>query len=238
MASPRAGQFGVSLDVTLDLPLASLGSRALAQLIDLLLLQTIQIVIGLLGLFVLGGAGWVGWKDASTWVVVAFAIVMFSIQWGWFAAWELAWEGQTPGKRVLGLRVVADDGSAAGTVAILVRNLLRTVDFLPGGYCLGMVVMFLHPQSKRVGDLAGGTVVVVEGQLQVEAGRRWPPGIGADDVQVAERFFAQAWGLTPERRRELAGKLVARLTARYPEVFRGLPDDPIEALEAAFPREA
>lgn len=237
MASPRDGAFGVSLDVTLDLPLASLGSRALAQLLDFLLLQLVQLAVGAVGLAALAAAGWAGVKDASTWVIVAFAIVMFSIQWGWFAAWELAWDGQTPGKRALGLRVVADDGSAAGTVAILLRNLLRTVDFLPGGYCLGMVVMFFHPQSKRVGDLAGGTVVVAEGRVEGTT-RRWPEGLAPADVQVVEQYFGHAWGLTPERRRELAGKLLARLATRHPELVRGLPEDPVEAIEAAFPRES
>lgn len=235
MPSPRDGQFGVALDVTLDLPLASLGSRALAQVLDVCLLQVVQIAVVLTGLALMAAAGITFGESATTWVVVVFLVVLFSIQWGWFAAWELAWEGQTPGKRALGLRVVADDGGAAGTVAILVRNLLRTVDFLPGGYCLGVLVMFFHPQSKRVGDLAGGTVVVVEGRPTREVRRVWPSGLGAADVRLVERFFAEAWSLAPERRAELGRLLLARLAERHPGLVRDVPEDPVAALLALFP---
>jgi uncharacterized RDD family membrane protein YckC len=237
MVSSRDGRFGVSLDVTLDLPLASLGSRALAQLVDSCLLAVVQLAVaGAAGLAYLA-LGFSGIDDVGTWPLVAFVVVMFCIQWGWFAAWELGWEGQTPGKRLLGLRVVADDGAAAGTVAILVRNLLRTVDFLPGGYCLGMVVMFLNPQSKRVGDLAGGTVVVVEGRGRSGPVRAWPEGLSAAEVQVVEAFFAQAATLHPERRHALAARLIARLGDAHPELVRGAPEDPVSALHGLFPPE-
>jgi len=233
-ASP-AGRFGVALDVTLDLPLASLGSRALAQLLDMVLLQTVQIAILLLGALLAGLAGLAA-EDAPTWVFAGVLILMFCLQWGWFAAWELAWEGQTPGKRALGLRVVADDGSTAGTVAILLRNLLRTVDFFPAGYLLGLLVMFFHPQSKRVGDLAAGTLVVSETRAPVRR-RRWPAGLRAPELQLLGVWFERLPALSPDRRHPLASKLVERLRGTNPELLGGLPEDPVEALAALCPEE-
>lgn len=73
---------------------------------------------------------------------------------------ELTWNGQSPGKRWAGIRVIRRDGTPVTLIESIIRNLVRIVDFLPIGYGVGIVTMFVHPQSCRLGDLAAGTLVV------------------------------------------------------------------------------
>jgi uncharacterized RDD family membrane protein YckC len=73
---------------------------------------------------------------------------------------ELLWGGQTIGKRVLGLRVMDERALKLRPSQVILRNLMRAVDFLPGFYALGGMVSFFSPRGQRLGDLAAGTVVV------------------------------------------------------------------------------
>ena len=110
-----------------------------------------MIVLWLLALF-LGSFGWFG-------AGVMF-LAAFFLEW-LFPAWcEARWNGATPGKRLLGLMVLNDDGSPVRWAAALTRNLLRAVDFLPFLYATGLAAMLVNRDFKRLGDLAAGTVVV------------------------------------------------------------------------------
>ena len=90
------------------------------------------------------------------------------ITWCYFILLEWQWQGQTVGKRMYGLRVIGEDGSPATFTAVLVRNLVRVVDFLPGFYGLGLVTVIISPRSQRLGDLAAGTYVVRAPKPQVD----------------------------------------------------------------------
>jgi uncharacterized RDD family membrane protein YckC len=90
--------------------------------------------------------------------VTAFAILASWV--AYFVLLEWLWNGQTIGKRRAGLRVIGTDGEPARFTAVLIRNVLRLVDFLPAWYAVGVVLIFLTPRSQRLGDLAGGTYVV------------------------------------------------------------------------------
>ena len=90
----------------------------------------------------------------------AFLIVMFVIEWFYPVLFELFMRGQTPGKKVLGIAVVNDDLSPVTLGTSLVRNLLRTVDFLPMFYLAALVTMLSNRRFQRLGDLAAGTLVV------------------------------------------------------------------------------
>ncbi|MBM3449874.1 MAG: RDD family protein [Armatimonadetes bacterium] len=79
---------------------------------------------------------------------------------------EAIWNGQTPGKRVVGIRVVRIDGRPIGFGQAATRNLVRVLDALPVYYAIGVLVMFLNKSQRRLGDLAAGTVVVHEGASQ------------------------------------------------------------------------
>jgi uncharacterized RDD family membrane protein YckC len=88
------------------------------------------------------------------------AIALFLVTWWYMVLFEVLNQGRTPGKQIMGLRVIHDDGTPVGWPASLIRNLLRFVDMLPFCYSLGAISCLQHPQFKRLGDLAAGTMVV------------------------------------------------------------------------------
>jgi uncharacterized RDD family membrane protein YckC len=139
---------------------AGIGSRFLASLLDHLILILFQLFIfWALGLLVSVARVGSGVADLALALV---AIIYFLLFWGYFALFEIVWNGQTPGKRSGRLRVIRADGQPAGALAILVRNLIRLIDLLPGFYAIGLTVMFFNKDARRLGDLAAGTIVVHE----------------------------------------------------------------------------
>ena len=88
------------------------------------------------------------------------AVSLFILNWWYMVLFEVMNQGRTPGKRLIGLRVIHDDGTPVGWSSAMTRNLLRFVDMLPFGYSIGAITCLNHPQFKRAGDLAAGTLVV------------------------------------------------------------------------------
>jgi uncharacterized RDD family membrane protein YckC len=141
-------------NVSFEHELAALGSRALAWVIDLVAI--IGLILGASialssTLSRLGGLG-----------TAVQLIVVFLIQWGYGAVLEWGFHGKTLGKAILGLRTVSDRGLRITFLEAAIRNLVRTVDFLPVVYGVGGATALLDPKGRRLGDLAAGTVVVQE----------------------------------------------------------------------------
>jgi uncharacterized RDD family membrane protein YckC len=210
-------------NVEVEFELAGLGSRFCAMLIDCLLIGLIVFMLFLLliaaGMSLSpllpdrGGAvaSRLGpWLLAVFWVIVA--VLIFD---GYFIFFEWSLRGQTPGKKAMKVRVLRDDGTPVTANEILVRNLLRLVDFLPAGYAIGAIVMFCSPLCKRLGDIAAGTIVVKEGQLDYRA--------SADKKYQLEPATTGAVNseLTPEERRVLCGFLQRRVEL-LPDARRSL----------------
>jgi uncharacterized RDD family membrane protein YckC len=136
-----------------------------AALIDI----TIQ---GLVVILLLLGAGWVSdyvlpiiesWSAWARALGAALLILLgVTITHGYYFFFEWLWDGQTPGKRWLGLRVVQTSGMPITVWESLTRNLLRTVDFLPGFYGAGALVALINPLNRRIGDMVAGTIVARE----------------------------------------------------------------------------
>ncbi len=84
----------------------------------------------------------------------------FALLWGYFLLFEWLWQGQTPGKRALAIRVIQVQGTSVTFYQSAVRNLLRAVDALPFFYGLGFSVGLCNREQRRLGDLAAGTLVV------------------------------------------------------------------------------
>jgi hypothetical protein len=99
-------------------------------------------------------------ETIAAWVYALLGIVGFIFFWGYYIFFEMLWNGQTPGKRWVGLRVIRTDGTPITLSESFIRNLTRLVDFLPAAYGIGIISMFLDKQSRRLGDLAAGTLVV------------------------------------------------------------------------------
>jgi hypothetical protein len=93
-------------------------------------------------------------------MIAVYALLNFAVIWGYYICFEWLNHGQTPGKQVARIRVVQLDGSPVSALPAVVRNLVRVIDFLPGGYGVGLIVMFTNDQSRRLGDFAAGTLVV------------------------------------------------------------------------------
>lgn len=234
-----AGRFGASLDVTIDLPLAGAPSRGLARIVDMLFLWAVQFVVAFLAGIVLAfaviAAGGVSSFDPSGTTiglaVGAYLLLAFAIQWGALTSIELYMRGQTPGKKLMKLRVVRDDGGSLTLVPALLRNLLR-LDMIPGATLLDLALMLWGGQGKRLGDLAAGTVVVDESGDATA--RVWPPALSAREVALLGVWFARVPDLEPARREPIAARLRARLDAAHPGLVPA-DDSAVRALERLAP---
>src|SRR5579863_6768260 len=146
----------------LDFAVAGIGSRFLALLIDSLIETLVVIVVAILiPVLVQGGIRGI----SPVWLAAGFLVFFFLIYFGYYAIFEIVWNGQTPGKRIIGIRVVKDSGRPLTATETIGRNLLRIVDSLPGFYAIGILVAVLNSRNKRLGDLVAGSLVVRESSL-------------------------------------------------------------------------
>lgn len=146
-------------------------------------------------------------------------LALFALWWGYPIVWE-ALDGRTPGKRLLGLRVVRTDGLSIGWREAFLRGLLLAADFLPVFYASGLATMLLVPGFRRLGDLAAGTLVVHDDQGGFSLAQR--PGsslpvepcpfhlLPADQRALLE-LDERASRIPPERLREI-GDIAEPLT--------------------------
>lgn len=158
-------------NVTFDYDIAGIASRFTAALIDTVLIVILQMVTNLLVLLVLSrfgdGTGIDNLEMLGAWVVGLVGLISFLFLWGYYIFFEMLWNGQTPGKKAIKLRVIRSDGTAITLTESVIRNLVRLVDFLPAFYGIGTVSIFINRQTRRLGDLAAGTLVVHEKNQQV-----------------------------------------------------------------------
>jgi uncharacterized RDD family membrane protein YckC len=165
-------------------------------------------------------------------------LLIFVLYWGYYLLFEAIWSGQTPGKRMMGIRVLTTGGLPVTFSHVLVRNLVRIVDFLPVFYGLGALVILVNSRSQRLGDLAAGTFLVKERRDASPRRLVTPPSLvelppqqasafSAEDVAVARAFLLRRADLRPERQQELAERLAARLRSR---LGPGVPEEPAEML--------
>jgi uncharacterized RDD family membrane protein YckC len=217
-------------NIPLRLELAGLGLRFGALLIDLFLMMTAAIVL-LITLSLLS----LTLKDNGL-VGALAAITFFLLTFGYFIFFETFWNGQTPGKRALGLRVLRDGGYPITFTAAAARGLVRIADFLPVPipFLPGALSVFFHPEYKRLGDIVAGTVVIKEPSADSERTRtlyakvqahfsRYDLGPQAAnpvteltpaELAMLRRFAFRRFEMNPDDAERLAYRLTAPLVAR------------------------
>lgn len=167
-------------NVTFGYDIAGIGSRFIGALVDTTLIVVLLVLLNLLVGVALANAAenspgnFAGTEEDPGWLaglaIAIYALLNFAVLWGYYIAFELRWDGRTPGKRVAGTQVVKVDGAPAGFTEVAIRNLVRIVDFLPVAYALGVITMFMNRQTRRLGDFAAGTLVVKQrNEIRLEA---------------------------------------------------------------------
>jgi len=224
--------------VSISYELAGPGSRLMAAALDHVIIGLGITAIVLLALGLDVGLPQLGASMVLLMVVVGGPLLLLIL---YFTAFEIAWNGQTPGKRAAGLRVMRDDGTPAAVLDILIRNIVRLVDFLPYFYFVGGLVAFAQHQSKRLGDLAAGTVVVKLRQSELPEALESEPALDPPALPLVGPLRPVAGSITPEergvvqrfldRRHELPADVRAEMAQRILEAVR--PRLPDEALALA-----
>ena len=189
--------------ILLELRPAGLSARFYAFILDWIIRLGILYATAI-GLAFTGGLGMAFWL-----------ILLFALEWIYPIAFELTPSGATPGKRVLGLKVVFDNGLPVTPAASVARNLLRFADFLPFAYGFAIVSMLLRRDCKRLGDIAAATMVVHERSAVHKVSFRKVPLVAPvrpltpEDQAAIVALAARAPRLTTERLDELAGLAAA-----------------------------
>jgi uncharacterized RDD family membrane protein YckC len=229
MASASDYQVVTPERVSLQYDIAGIGSRGAAILVDLLVQSLISIVLylALFGVLLAGSlvGGQRGGQGVFTGVVIVmilFVVALFALTLGYHMVFEIVWNGQTPGKRTVGIRVIRENGYPIRPMDAVIRNIVRIVDYLPFAYAIGVFTMLFNSRARRLGDFAAGTIVVREGP-------RTSPGVlpdadpdelrttslQPDDATLVRDFLMRRPGLDPDARQALAERLAAALSARY-----------------------
>ena len=202
--------------VALRLPAAGPVPRAAAWVIDLSIrLALVMVASMFLGMLDKTGMG-------------IYLIVVFLLLWAYPVVFEAKWNGQTPGKRAMRLRVVAADGTPIGWMAALVRNLMRTADMMPFAYGFGLASSLIDPWGRRLGDIVARTVVIhvpeQHGLVEMPGNKIMTPLVPLQPQEQAAvvAFAERASKLTPARQQELADIAVPVTGARGPAAVERL----------------
>jgi uncharacterized RDD family membrane protein YckC len=205
------------------------------------LLQTLVNVTVLLVFFARYGDALDLESSLVYWGLALVALLSFAISSGYYIFFEMIWNGQSPGKRLVGLRAIRGDGMPITLAESAIRNLVRLVDFLPVSYGVGIVAMFIDTKSRRLGDLAAGTLVVWDRVPKLldspkasplptgpatPLGRKWAvERLSRRDLDMAEDFLRRRSSLA--NRQALAEQIASALLERMNE-----PSQPMSPAEA------
>lgn len=193
------------------------------------LLQTLLYIAGIfaiLGIAKLAPTlpGWLAWLPGS-WAPALLVLFLFCIYWGYFAFFEIIWKGQTPGKRLAGIRVIKDSGRALNVYEVIGRNLLRAVDWLPGMYATGIVTMMISRRNQRLGDYLVGSIVVHD-KREEQIRPEWSSSaeqtsahpelskITPEELVLIETYLQRRHTLELGYRNATAHKIATRITAK------------------------
>jgi uncharacterized RDD family membrane protein YckC len=241
----RSVEVATGESVAFRYELAGLGSRFIAVVLDNAIQVTLAVPVVLLLVWWGAsparptGAIHPAWAEKLAEIVAASLIGLgvvffFMLFFGYFALFEWLWEGQTPGKRLLGIRVVRDGGFPLDFMSAVVRNLIRIVEVALGYYAVSALCTLLSPRNRRLGDMAAGTLVVREGRyeraprIRRRAGRADEPLVAeltASERELVRSYAARRSALTARARRDLSAQIAASVRPKLTASFEHLSDD-------------
>ncbi len=211
--------------MAIELPLAGIGSRFIAILVDYLIWGFAFLVLVLLAAIIIPALHFFGGLSAN-WAIGIALLIVFLLHWGYFALFEAFGHGRTPGKKVARIRVIHQSGRGINFVEALARNLVRYIDSLCL-YGVGIVAIFLSRRNQRLGDMVAGTLVVRDREVDSpnwgeSSGRTiTAPATVAELANAAGGPQAGPWGLPPHLRVVLPAPALAKLSAADLEVLEG-----------------
>ncbi len=212
--------------VMLTYSVAGVGSRVLAGITDLVICIVGFVVLLLAVVAVLGATG-IRSDVTGSWGVALVVLAQFAVLWGYYVLFEGLMDGQTPGKRIHRLRVVADGGYSVTLGVSAVRNLVRVIDMQPVFfYLVGITSLLLTRRGRRLGDLVAGTIVVREDARAPRAVQRsrapadstaLQTALSEDEFVLLSRLVERWATLDASRRDRLVGRLAVRFAGALPE---------------------
>lgn len=184
------------------------------------------IMIGLALVLILTSLGRARFE--SSWTRALLILGFFVVYWGYFALFEALMQGQTPGKKVVGIRVVKDSGRAIRPTEAVTRNFMRVIDQLPGFYLFAMISMLVSKEKKRIGDYVAGTVVVHEKAAQevymdlqqldtAVPVHDWIMKLSNRDLELIESFLHRRITFEPGARNVAAIRIVQHIRTKSGE---------------------
>jgi uncharacterized RDD family membrane protein YckC len=162
-------------------------------------------------------------------------IALFLLFFGYFIIFEWLWEGRTPGKRLLGLRVIRDGGVALDFTSSAIRNCVRIVELILGFYAISAVSALLSPRNQRLGDYAAATLVVRDNAYERRRitaprgdGERDDPltrDLSSEERELVRRYVDRRESLTAESRDALATRIATAIRPKLGASYAHLGDD-------------
>ena len=156
---------------------------------------------------------------------------LFLVNFGYFIFFEFFWDGQTPGKKIMGIKVRRLGGYPVDFVCALLRNLLRIVDVLPAFYVVGFITSFSNSSCRRVGDWVGGTIVVREGRKRLPLTVELEPELDEEqirsnlggtlpvieeaEIRPVREFLRRQKHFSPKIQEQLSREILQRLLPRF-----------------------
>lgn len=214
MAAPQVSLQSIT-GVDVELRIAGVGSRSFAFVIDWHIRLILAFAWWTLGtMLVLGQVRFLETNEAPRmsyflWVWLP-AIVIYVM---YHPVVEVLMRGSTPGKRMAGVRIVTRSGDIPGIGALLIRNVFRIVDSLPVAYLVGLATAIFTSQHVRIGDIAAGTLLILDSKEHDSSFARLTPANSALDPRAADLIheLLERWMALDEKTRgDIARSLLSR----------------------------
>lgn len=213
-------------EIDLQVDLANVGSRTLAILVDISLGGLVLFIVYALTMLLAHNVAddWLT-RLSSNALKTLLILLIFGFQWCYFNLFEWMWNGQTPGKRLMHLRVIKVDGSPVSGIDVLLRNLSRPIDTLGPMGLIGLLMIFVSRRAQRLGDLMARTMVIHETQIdwsifdQIDD----PATTSSGAKTVSIRLTSEQWELLHRylnRREQLEGAARQRLAVSLYETLK------------------